>query len=748
MKQVILVVALVGLALAGILPDSTEHILAHTPNPNDILRQVRFYPLSYCDPVVEVRLIDVNEGWHGDAHDQCNALYPTFRSAPLSRCFYSALGLTRFYTFTVTVNGSPKNFSTAIQVDDKLIVSDSSPDKLDGFEQVSVTFAEKDPSISFALNIVIKNNWDVIKGNPVDACWTRPLAGVWEYRFYFRNVKGRFDYSGSEDNETVPANKDSSYFADVQPVFVVGEVAEYKDFDLEAFKKTPEYNSVVVQLTAALGAFDAKWILNVSISVSSGVNYIRVTVNFQPFLLKQHYEAQYYGSVEKAALLKIDERVFNPNGKSFQDWQEIKEFGSFRAFGDASLYAQSQFTWLRFYTVVSAYSALHLKGRYVRLVYKGLKEYVDPNNQINIVIFIDECGKYFIDRNDFLATHLNSYGRNDWVSLFIQTPEVSKAKFYQHIVKFFKGIYPKFWSANQLVDIKFKDNLHVVKFHNPTHESVSVININDEKVQVLNNFNWILLSNNSPLLGRIENLVRGKNSVSSIIFIQYLEDANGTHFEIGYLDAPSKLFRTCYLLYVPANDVFTDDNSAAFSTQTFGSDDYNNPLPKDLNISILAFLQKNDIGVVAVISYVVLAPRMYAVIAVVNGSRWQIVVNWVDQTWSLVSRQPFNDGYFVSRGVPSASAASCASFIKRLYPKHFAAPFLYVLVETRSVGITLFNRLVLTVGSNAYEVVVSTKFGVAKSHVLQSYSPVLFVRPKDDYGYGKGQPIVYGVPSS
>jgi hypothetical protein len=625
-------------------------------------------------------------------------------------------------------------------------VSVSSPDKDDGFEQVSVAFAEKDPSISFALNFVIKNNWEVIKGNPVDACWTRPLAGVWEYRFYFRNVKGRFDYS-SEAKEIAPAKKESTYFADVQPVFVVGEVAAYKSFDLEAFMKTPEYNAVVIQLTAALGAFDAKWILNVSISVSAGVNYIRVTVNFQPFLLKQEYEAQYYGSVEKAALLKIDERVFNPDGKSFQNWQEIKNFGSFRAFGDASLYAQSQFTWLRFYTVVSAYSALHMKGRYVRLVYQGLKEYVDPNNQINIVIFIDECGKYFIDRNDFLATNLNSYGRNDWVSLFIQTPEVSKAKFYQHIVKFFQGIYPKFWSANQLVDIKFKDNLHVVKFRNPTHESISIIDVNNERVQVLNNFNWILLSNNSPLLGRIENLVRGKNSVSSIVFIHFLESNNGTHFEIGYLDA-SKKFRTAYLLYIPANDAFTDDTSRAFSAQTFGNEDYNNPLPKDLDLSILAFLQKTDFGVVAVLNYIVLAPRQYAVVAVINGSRWQIIVNWADQQWSIVSRQPFHDGYFVSRGVPSASAASCAGFVKRLYPRHFSAPFLYVLVETKTVGITLFNRLILTVGSNAHEVVVSTTFGVANSHVLQSYSPVLFIKPKEDYGYGKTRPILYAAPAS
>jgi hypothetical protein len=225
----------------------------------------------------------------------------------------------------------------------------------------------------------------------------------------------------------------------------------------------------------------------------------------------------------------------------------------------------------------------------VRLVYQGIVTYVDPNNQINIVIFIDECGRYFIDRNDFLATNLNSYGRTNWVSLFIQTPDVTKAQFYQQIVHFYQAIYPKFWSANQLVDIKFKGNLHVVEFQNPTHLSVGCLNVSNSDVQVLNNFNWILLSDNSPLVGRIQNIVQGKYDVLSIMFIQYLKSDNGTHFEIGYLDSKQN-FHTAYLLYIPANDAFTDDNSNAFGVQTFAADSFNDPLPKDINTSILKFL--------------------------------------------------------------------------------------------------------------------------------------------------------------
>ena len=96
---------------------------------------------------------EINEGWHGVARDQFLVLYPAFRTAPIRRVFYSGLGLTRFYTYTITINGGPQNVSTAIQVDDKIVETASSPDKDEGFAQVSITFAEKDPSISRRVRI-------------------------------------------------------------------------------------------------------------------------------------------------------------------------------------------------------------------------------------------------------------------------------------------------------------------------------------------------------------------------------------------------------------------------------------------------------------------------------------------------------------------------------------------------------------------------------------------------------------------
>lgn len=130
-------------------------------------------------------------------------------------------------------------------------------------------------------------------------------------------------------------------------------------------------------LTDELGKFDDSWIINFQLAVINQTNSYKIVINFQPFLLKQSYEAYYYGSVQKAALLKIDQQSFNGNGKSFSDWQKIEDFNSYNAFHDANAYILSQFPWFRFYKVVSAYSILHKTGRYIRLAYKGIAPFVD-----------------------------------------------------------------------------------------------------------------------------------------------------------------------------------------------------------------------------------------------------------------------------------------------------------------------------------------------------------------------------------
>lgn len=159
---------------------------------------------------------------------------------------------------------------------------------------------------------------------------------------------------------------------------------------LEEFKKNPAYPKIVEALNKELGRFDDKWIVNFEVAIINQTDCYKVVINFQPFLLKQTYEAYYYGNVQKAALLKVDEVTFNGNNKSFSDWQSIEKFDSYKAFHDAHTYILSHFTWLRLYKVVSAYSALHKAGRYVRLVYQGIPENnIDAGNQINIVVYID-----------------------------------------------------------------------------------------------------------------------------------------------------------------------------------------------------------------------------------------------------------------------------------------------------------------------------------------------------------------------
>ena len=92
------------------------------------------------------------------------------------------------------VGSTTKDVKTAIQVDDDshATKTSSSPDEKEGYSQVSASWAEKDPQTSYALNVVIKVNWNIIQGNPLSSCWAKPFNGVWLYRFYFKNVEGRF----------------------------------------------------------------------------------------------------------------------------------------------------------------------------------------------------------------------------------------------------------------------------------------------------------------------------------------------------------------------------------------------------------------------------------------------------------------------------------------------------------------------------------------------------------------------------
>ena len=55
-------------------------------------------------------------------------------------------------------------------------------------------------------------------------------------------------------------------------------------------------------------------------AVGKSDSAIKMVINFKPFLLKKHYEAYYYGDIQKAALLKVDEQVFS-SSHAYDHWQ-------------------------------------------------------------------------------------------------------------------------------------------------------------------------------------------------------------------------------------------------------------------------------------------------------------------------------------------------------------------------------------------------------------------------------------------
>lgn len=253
-------------------------------------------------------------GYNAIALLRIRTLYPAFSTLPVHRCRYATLGLVRFYTFTFQINGKVHDAKTAVETNGAEPASDSnSPNHKDGFLRISVDWALKDPRISVALNTVIRRNWDVIGGHPLHECWSRPIGGLFAYRFYFRGVAGRFEFEeNSEANGTKAAPQD--YFADVAPVFSVGDsnATGYLNVLVEEFLKHPAYPAIYKLLEQEFGTFNKDWIIRVQgmIAKDAESDSFKIFLNFQPFLLKRTYEAYYYGSIEKAALLKVDERVF------------------------------------------------------------------------------------------------------------------------------------------------------------------------------------------------------------------------------------------------------------------------------------------------------------------------------------------------------------------------------------------------------------------------------------------------------
>jgi hypothetical protein len=157
---------------------------------------------------------------------------------------------------------------------------------------------------------------------------------------------------------------------------------------------------------------------------------------------------------------------------------------------------------MRFYQVTSAYSALHDNLVYVRLVYETSALSVVGVDQINIVVY-QQCGQFYIDRNDFLATNTFSFGRNDWISLFAPVPDFTTYAAYNRVSQLFDGYYRAFWQGYAINDWKYFGSIHVISFGNATVVPVKdqnktvVLNITANDIFPINNFNWTLTAKGS-----------------------------------------------------------------------------------------------------------------------------------------------------------------------------------------------------------------------------------------------------------
>lgn len=218
--------------------------------------------------------------------------------------------------------------------------------------RVSVEWAQQDPRISVALSYVIKANFDRIEGRPLSECYCKPVNGLYTYRFYFKNLNGKFEYRENAEVSEVEG-KQTNYFADAAPILDVaksGDSKQYVEYLVEELKNHPAFPQIKKLLEDELGAFDDNWIVRYAGVGGKVGDALKLVINFKPFLLQQHYEAYYYGDAQKASLLKVDEVVFN-EGASYEKWQEIKEFDKFKAFKEANEFIHYHFTWLRHYTV-------------------------------------------------------------------------------------------------------------------------------------------------------------------------------------------------------------------------------------------------------------------------------------------------------------------------------------------------------------------------------------------------------------
>jgi len=659
-----------------------------------------------------------------------------------------------------------------------------------GFNVIKLSRAYEIPRVAVAIKDVTRSHWRVIRSSPLVRCLERWSKGVYSFRFFFDGIPQWFEiqragqYESQQDEvegetsnlrteilsdfydnqiaqgqatntesseSTIVVAEDEDYLPITQPIFSVQTVDGYGLYNLDKFRIHPGYKTVVSQLTDHFGRFDEQWISRIQYRVDiASVHYFQIQVQFIPFLCDVDLEAHYYGSTQKAAILQIDERVFSSHEHKgrVDKWNEIKEFNSYKAFKDANQYVLSQFTYLRFYKVISAYSALHNNGRYVRLVYQSENNFFTPNgeNQFNILVYISKAGCFFIEREDFLATNTQSQGYAGWLAMFVDLDNFNEKAAYKNIVKYFVNKHKSWWNLHNVDEVKVKDDVYVVKFRNPKNndsENKCVLSVKNNEVKILNHFNWTKVDEKSVHHSKAINYIKGKFQGCTPMFVQTLVSPWGRHFEVSYVDAKG-VFGNSYLRYVDAEDLITEDEWQGIAYEI---DFEEVPLPTDAEEKLTKWLAESHGDLVAIVDLKNAGRNAYQCVALIGSERWRINANWVKGAWVLSSKEVVSDGYYFVTGYPSVATASTTGYLARLYPTSFNSQWIYSAIEVKNIGYFVYNRIIYRLGGIAYQGIVRTTHGVENSHTLISWDKCKFLRAKQDYGYGINYDWTYGYNS-
>lgn len=254
--------------------------------------------------------------------------------------------------------------------------------------------------MALAIKQVTRNYWTQIRSAPLTRCLEKWERGTYSFRLYFSGVSNWFEFTHlgvyvslpdeievvakpqlrtetttvtTTSTRTVTTAVTEEYLPRLQPIFTVKRTNAYGVYTLTNFRNHPSYTVITQKLNDHFGSFDEKWISKIQYRLDNDIHYFQFQVRFVPFLVDVDLEAHFYGSTRKAALLQIDEEIFNPvtERNYVENWTEIKNFNSYRSFREAHAFLLSQFTYLRLYTVKAAYSILYNSGRRIRFSYES-----------------------------------------------------------------------------------------------------------------------------------------------------------------------------------------------------------------------------------------------------------------------------------------------------------------------------------------------------------------------------------------